>query len=218
MMVSYAIADINALSSYSLLVTAGLMLVATSLIQVPYGRYSTHGWGFLINCRLAWFLMESPNLWISLLVYVLSQRLSDTTAAHSFPLPNKILICLFVFHYVNRSLIFPLRMCAGNPMPISVMMSAFIFCIWNAFNQATYLLVVYRYDDSWLYDIRFIGGLVLFVYGFIVNNHADSILISLRKRKIEESSGEQKHHYYIPVGSMFEYVSCSNYCKCHIRY
>jgi 3-oxo-5-alpha-steroid 4-dehydrogenase 1 len=210
----FSIADVNRWSSYVLLISASFMLISTTLIHVPYGRYSAaKGWGFLLNCKIAWFLMESPNLWVSSLVYLAS--LAIPVSSRPFvpgSMPNTILLSLFVAHYINRSLIFPLKMCEGNPMPVSVMLSAFVFCMWNSFNQATYLLLIHRYDDNWIHDIRFLIGIALFIYGFYVNNRSDNILISLRKRKVESSAGGEKHQYFIPTGGMFEFVSCANYC------
>ena len=58
------------------------------------------------------------------------------------------------------------------------------------------------YDLSWLYDWRFILGIILFVTGFIINIRSDQKLIGLRKGG--------KTGYYIPYGGLFKYVSSPN--------
>lgn len=108
-------------------------------IDAPYGRYSTaKGWGPLINAKLAWVLMESPTLWATLILGAVSSgRVAFDVSAPSIDLwasnephpslkslPNLILLTMFNFHYINRSLIFPLRMrggkvrCASHRAPI----------------------------------------------------------------------------------------------------
>jgi steroid 5-alpha reductase family enzyme len=56
---------------------------------------------------------------------------------------------------------------------------------------------------EWLSDPRFIFGLALFFFGFVVNIQSDNILINLRK------PGETG--YKIPYGGFYRYVSCPNY-------
>lgn len=75
-------------------------------------------WGPLVNARFAWVWMESPNLYISVLCWIWG----DEKCRQS--LVNRILLGLFVGHYINRALIYPLRMQGGRPMPISVMLMA----------------------------------------------------------------------------------------------
>ena len=97
--------------------------------DAPYGRYSTgKGWGPLINAKLAWVLMESPTIWVSLIfgagssgrvtfdVDTPSIDLWASAAPHPCmkSLPNLILLAMFNFHYINRSFIFPLRMRGGK--------------------------------------------------------------------------------------------------------
>ncbi|MBK7870944.1 MAG: DUF1295 domain-containing protein [Saprospiraceae bacterium] len=59
------------------------------------------------------------------------------------------------------------------------------------------------YPESWLFDWRFIIGILLFITGFIINIYADNILIYLRK------PGETD--YKIPTGGLFKYISCPNH-------
>lgn len=189
------------------------------------GRYSqAKGWGALIPCKLAWFVMESPNLWMSIIVYYLISTQKSMLPSSSEPpievksyqsLPNLILIGLYFSHYVHRSIIYPLKMTGGNPMPLTVMLSACFFCAWNGFNLSTHLLILNQYDDSWLYDPRFLIGVALFIYGWTVNIQSDNILLKLRSEAITPSDNEVKFKYKIPHGGMFEYVSCANYCKFH---
>ncbi len=57
------------------------------------------------------------------------------------------------------------------------------------------------------FKARFNFGILVFLAGFIINFHADSVL--LRLRKASKAKGTQR--YSIPHGGMFEYVSCANY-------
>jgi hypothetical protein len=78
-----------------MLATAALTFIATSFIKAPYGRYSTDkGWGPLLDPRLAWILMESPNLWMTLLMLrigVTNQSIQITRDS----IPNAILLLFF---------------------------------------------------------------------------------------------------------------------------
>eukprot|EP00600_Ochromonadales_sp_CCMP1393_P006174 CAMPEP_0174957516 /NCGR_PEP_ID=MMETSP0004_2-20121128/2114_1 /TAXON_ID=420556 /ORGANISM="Ochromonas sp., Strain CCMP1393" /LENGTH=148 /DNA_ID=CAMNT_0016205631 /DNA_START=296 /DNA_END=738 /DNA_ORIENTATION=- len=98
-------------------------------------------------------------------------------------------------------------------MPISVMGAAFIFCAWNGTHQALSLILVHSNKNVQWTDVHLILGVATFFLGLAINIHSDSILISQRsasssKSKAESSAGSK---YVIPVGGMFEYVSCANY-------
>ena len=47
----------------------------------------------------------------------------------------------------------------------------------------------------------------MFVFGIAINKYHDHLLTSLKKN----STGSGKSSYSIPVGGLFEYVSCANY-------
>jgi len=174
------------------------------------GRYTQDkGWGILVPSKVAWFVMESPNLWVSAISLYISRSHGQTI----IPIPNIILMSLYIFHYINRSIVYPCKMTNTTPMPLSVMASAFLFCCWNGFNISTFLLILHRYDDSYMYDIRFMLGVSLFVIGWLINFTSDNTLLLLRGKTIAPSDHESKLKYKIPKGGMFEYVSCANYCK-----
>lgn len=188
------------MSSIAMIITGIITFVACMVINAPYGRYTTGGhWGNLISAKLCWFLMESPNLWTTAIVLI-TQKGGFVALSKS----NFALLCLFLIHYINRSLIFPLRLNKkSNPMPISVASLAFTYCTWNGFTQSIGLVACHRYDDAWLTDPRFIIGSIIFAFGLSVNIYSDSVLMSLKT--------ESNNAYKIPRGGFFEYVSCANY-------
>ena len=147
-----------------------------------------------MNPKLAWMLMECPNL--VFIAYYLYKNGVPATA-------NVVLLVFYGGHYVNRSLIFPLRIRNGKKMPITVMLAAAFYCSWNGYIQSKYLLELHMYPDSTLRSARFILGSVVFVAGFAINYTSDEILRNLRK------PGETG--YKIPRGGAFEYVSCANF-------
>lgn len=164
--------------------------------------------------------MESPNLWMTALVYFHTDEAQRDRALSSTP--NRILLCFFLAHYVHRSVLYPIVRMRGRtnaPMPLNVMFLAFAFCLWNGFQQSTALLAVHVYDDEeWLMDWRFQCGIIMATIGMFINVHSDSILLSLSSSRRKSGGGESASsqtkalkRYQIPRGGMFEYVSAANY-------
>lgn len=124
---------------FGMIGTAVVTFAATMTINAPYGRYSTaKGWGPLLPAKFCWFMMESPNLFIPMAVY-----LHYATPRCSSNYSNNILMCMFVMHYINRAILYPLRMARdASPMPLTVALLAFFFTSWNGLMQALSLGVV----------------------------------------------------------------------------
>ena len=189
------------MSDYLEVVTAGLVvsMVVAALIMVlgpaaPYGRYHSEKalglkWGPKINAKVAWIIQESPSLVVPLL------NMPSASV-------NRILLSLFVLHYANRVVVYPLRIRGGKPTPLGVALSAFLFCFTNGWMQATYFNTA-TYPNDWLQRPTFLVGLFVFCAGATINVSSDSTLRSLRQRN--DSS------YAVPRGGLFDYVSCANY-------
>lgn len=164
-------------------------------ITAPYGRHATSGWGPGISNRLAWTIMEAPVLLV-LGFFVL-------TSIDRQSMATWIMIGLFVFHYVNRTFIFPFRLhTKGKTMPILIVGSAIFFNLMNGYSLGYYFKYFADYPANWIFDFRFILGLALFITGLVINWKADSALIHLRK------PGET--HYVIPRSGLFRHISCPN--------
>jgi 3-oxo-5-alpha-steroid 4-dehydrogenase 1 len=164
-------------------------------VNAPYGRHTVSGWGPMVDNRVGWFWMEFPAF--AVMFYFLIR---------SFPVQNPLLFImmgLFCFHYINRSFIFPFRLqTPGKKMPLFIMFSGIFFNLINTGLLGFYFIHFAKYEMSWLWDWRFICGILLFVCGLWINWKADAILISLRK------PGETG--YSIPGGWLFRYISCPN--------
>ena len=160
--------------------------------------------------------MESPNLWITVVVYCVSHLYEchgcvdlSSFVVNGVKLPNIVLLACFLLHYFHRSIIYPLRMSHCNSMPVSVMFLAFTFCCWNGFNQSITLLTIKTYPTDWMMQAQFSVGLLLFFLGAYINISSDYYLLSLKREK--ERNGVKG--YVIPRTGLFEYISCPNYCK-----
>jgi len=161
----------------------------------PYGRHSNERWGPMVDNRWGWFIMEVFVLVILAYFLWAGEKTLNTVSG--------IMVGLFVFHYVNRSIVFPLRLkTKGKKMPLIIMVSAMLFNTMNGFFMGYYFGNLGEYSMEWLSDPRFILGMAVFITGMAINWHSDTILINLRK------PGETG--YKIPKGGMFRWVSCPN--------
>ena len=163
-------------------------------VNAPYGRFSNSNWGLLFKYKIAWFIQEiiSP---ISFSYFFLTG------------VANKNIICWILFtiwigHYINRSIIFPLRLTNASKIPISVIFSAIFFNIINGFINGYYIGNFAYFDDNYFYSINFILGILIFIIGLIINIHSDEILIKIKNQNIG---------YQIPEGGLYKYISCPNY-------
>ena len=156
----------------------------------PFGRHTTSGWGPMVDNRLGWMVMEIVS---PIMLTITFHYFAKGLAFHQW-----LLLLLWNLHYLNRSIIFPLRIRTnGKQMPVSIMLSAVGFNIVNDFVNG-YFLAVSPPASGILFGI----GLTVFIIGFMVNNVADTQLINLRK------PGETG--YSIPTGILFQWVSCPN--------
>jgi len=181
---------------YGWMALAVLIMPVLLKITVPYGRHTTNTWGPVLNSRLGWFLMEIP------VVVIFSWFFFTGNAEKT--LPVYLFYGLFMLHYFNRIFIFPFRLKEkGKKMPWLIVFMALFFNLMNGFfNGYWFGWLTPVYSLSWLYDWRFIIGVILFFTGMYINMSSDNILLGLRKGG--------KKGYYIPYGGLFKYVSSPN--------
>lgn len=177
-------------------------IISLLFLTAPYGKHHRVGWGPTIPPPLAWFLMESPTVWLSLLLFPRGQNHHDPRAI--------VLISVFLFHYIHRTVIYPLKLFFTSPIqtktvggfPVSVALMAFVFNLLNAYLQARWVSQYADFhEDRWFWW-RFVVGMVVFGGGMVTNIWSDHLLTGLKSR------GEG---YKIPRGWLFEWVSCPNY-------
>jgi 3-oxo-5-alpha-steroid 4-dehydrogenase 1 len=167
--------------------------ILLQFITAPYGRHLRKGWGPQISNRMGWIIMEAPSLFIILCFYLIS----DQSAYAS------LLSFLWIFHYVNRTFIYPFRIrTQGKKMPWVIILSAIFFNFINAGLNGYFLANFDRYSADSFSHPNFYIGIALFISGFLINQISDHILIHLRK------PGETG--YKIPKGFLFYYISCPN--------
>lgn len=165
-------------------------------ITAPYGRHSKKSWGPMIGNRKGWIFMELPALLVFSFFVISGGGIKNEVVQIAF--------FLWITHYINRSLIFPIRIRTSNKkIPLSIVGMAFFFNLVNGFVNGYWLgFFSDGYAESWLFDPRFIVGVALFVTGFAINQYYDHQLIKLRKK----NAG-----YQIPQGGLFRYISCPNF-------
>ena len=163
----------------------------------PYGRhYGGAGWGPHIPARFAWVIMELPAPVLFLVVFLSGKQ--------GFQIVPLVFLVMWQSHYLNRTFVYPLRVRAKErSTPLLLVASGFFFNTINAYINARFISEFAEYANTWLADPRFLIGVGIFLAGFTLNLHSDSILMSLRR------PGETG--YAIPQGGCFRFVSCPNY-------
>jgi steroid 5-alpha reductase family enzyme len=113
---------------------------------------------------------------------------------------NVVFIVLWITHYFNRTVIYPLRIkTKGKKIPIAIVASAFFFNMVNGILNGYFLTLLQFESISELYLIL---GFIIFIIGFYINISSDNLLIKLRTNQ---------KGYVIPNGKLFNYVSCPNF-------
>ena len=176
-------------------VLAVAVFIALFFVVAPYGRHIRSGWGYTIDNKIGWVIMEAPAPVVFAVCFVLG---SNTAAALVF-------LGLWEAHYLHRAFIYPLGLRGtAKRMPLSVMGFGFLFNIMNGYLNGRYIFTFSGgYSNEWLGDWRFLTGLALFLIGFVINRQADRILRSLRR------PGESD--YRVAQRGLYRWVSCPNY-------
>lgn len=167
-------------------------------VSAPYGRHARGGWGPTVSNKLGWIVMEAPTLLVFDALWL--------TGEHRFEAAGLALAALWHLHYVNRTVIFPMRIRgdAQKRMPALVMLMGVVFNTGNGYLQARWIFSLSGgYGAEWLLDPRFLGGAAIFLLGWWVNLQSDAILRNLR--------APTETGYKIPRGGMYRFVSCPNY-------
>ncbi|XP_024906268.1 3-oxo-5-alpha-steroid 4-dehydrogenase 1 isoform X3 [Pteropus alecto] len=129
-----------------------LFSVLLEVVGLPYGRYTSPGSAWQLSATTAWVVQELPSLVVPLFVCV------ATAAERLRRWPNRVLLAMFVVHYIHRSLIFPFLIRGGKPTSWYVCVMAFVFCTYNGYLQSRYLSHYAVYADDWVTDPRFLAG------------------------------------------------------------
>jgi len=177
--------------TYIWILIALIVLPINLIYKAPYGKHSTKKWGKSIDNKTGWILMELPALLTCPLIYF--------TITEEINL-NVVFIVLWITHYLNRTVIYPLRIkTKGKKIPIAIVASAFFFNMVNGILNGYFLTLLQFESISELYLIL---GFIIFIIGFYINISSDNLLIKLRTNQ---------KGYVIPNGKLFNYVSCPNF-------
>lgn len=189
-------ATLHAYATWAEIGLAVLTFVSLFFVTAPYGRHGRKGWGPEVGQRLGWVLMELPAvaLWLGIFA----------VGAHALEVAPLALMAIWQLHYINRTFVFPFRIRAeGKTTPVSIVLTAIVFNTLNAYINARQVSEIGSYGAEWLMDPRFVVGAAMFLVGFGINQHADYVLMNLRK------PGDTG--YKIPVGGLYRWITCPNY-------
>lgn len=177
-------------------ITASIVIYLLGELPISSKKDNLSGrWLGSINKKAGWMIMETPILISVIYFHLASIDLFNIST---------LMVFFFIIHYINRALIYPQRIkTSGKRMPVSSMFYSMVFYSINGYLIGYYFGAFKAYPVEWLWDPRFLFGLLLFVSGFFINVQSDNILIHLRK------PGETD--YKIPQGGFFRWVSCPNY-------
>jgi 3-oxo-5-alpha-steroid 4-dehydrogenase 1 len=172
-------------------------LILLFFVSAPYGRHNRPGWGLQLDARAAWIIMELPAFAVILIIFLVNR--------HRTGLVELLFLLFWETHYLYRTFIYPgILRGSTRSFPFLLIFFAWIFNTANGYINGQYLFAFHpAYSIHWLTDIRFIGGLAVFITGLGINSWSDKFLILLRKN--------HSHSYQIPRGGLFNFISCPNY-------
>lgn len=197
-------------SSYdTALIIAGiylaLVIIGCFFVKAPYGRFASERAGFNLSPRMGWFLMELPAT-ISFVYFYFQGK----NAMEAVPL---FFLAIWLIHYGNRGFIFPLlmRVAKGQKGTFSfgIVAAGWFVTAFHGYLNAVFISELSTHmTPDWFSDPRFIIGMVIYAFGYLMNLHSDHIIRTLRSKEEVESG---KKVYRIPQGGLFKYVTCPSY-------
>ena len=179
------------------LAVAALTAIILVFVAAPYGRHQRKGWGPTMDDRLGWIVMEAPAPMVFAVCFIVGEHRNTLTAL--------TFLLMWEVHYIHRSFIYPFGLRGdGRRMPIVIAGMGFAFNALNSYLNGRWLFAFSDgYANSWLLDVRFVAGLLIFVAGFIINRQADRTLRDIREYG--------RARYAVPRGGMYRWISCPNY-------
>lgn len=192
----------------ALTIAFGIFVVtvaASFFVVTPYGRFADNRFGFALDPRVGWFLMELPATVAFHVTFFRSEHWAEP-----FPL---FVLFLWSMHYLNRGFLMPLfmRVAKGQKQSFGLLVVVVGWAVTSlhGYLNATWVTEIFPVRGvEWFKDPRFIVGALLYYGGLAANLHADHIVRNLRTRE-EVERGERK--YRIPEGGLFKYVTNASY-------
>ena len=149
-----------------------LVFVCLYFVTAGYGQFRSKRWGWSIGNKAAWVMMEAPAFVAMLVLWV--------DAGMPTGLPQVLLLSLFLFHYFQRSFVFPLLMTGKSRMPIAIMLMGVTFNVINGVMQGggLYWFPQPEYAEGASYLLRWNVpvGVAVFFAGLAVNWHSDHVI------------------------------------------
>jgi len=206
-----------------------------SEIKKKNQKKEKHRMGPLLPAKWSWMFFESPCwIWavICLWDFYYGKQSIDSGRHAALPTNNKMMLGWFSFHYLYRSIWYPLVMMketegkskkSSKGMPLGIVCSAWFYCLCNGYLQARDLTkfrmpVPATGEDTYAqtpHDYQFWFGVFCIIVGFYIVITSDRILLKLKEKKQRElalnGSSSSSSHYAVPRGGFFEYVSSPHY-------
>ncbi|KAJ1643887.1 hypothetical protein LPJ64_004378 [Coemansia asiatica] len=131
--------------------------------------------------------MELVSPLVFVLSYVYPSQIGNSQSPATF-----LFLLMWVAHYANRSIVYPLRQPSRKPMHIGVMLSACFFNVVNGYVNGRWLATLYPEQSR--SPVLIISGIFMFALGMFGNIYHDEILIKLKK---------QSKGYSVPFGGQY---------------
>ena len=137
-------------------------------VNIGYGRVKGSILKVQFDPKISWFLFEVANLiWAIYFIFVQGDSLS-------------LGYILFIIHYINRDIIYPLRMKTTNKVPLDLIFAATSFTTANGYLQGI-ANQKYQQVHGGNLVLRIVGVVVFFI-GMAINIKSDSILQAAKQR------------------------------------
>ena len=187
--------------------TALVVFLCLYFIKAGYGMFRTKQWGWSIDNKVGWVLMEAPAF-CGMLGLTVAGLCGSPSGASSVLFPSLLLAALFLLHYFQRSFIFPFKMQGKSKMPVAIMMMGVVFNLLNALMQGGGLFWFPNETlglplSEWIAQPHAWAGIIVFFLGMGINMHSDHVIRHLR------APGDTKH--YLPQKGVYRWVTSGNY-------